>query len=220
MSFNFLLQIETVPTADPTDVSVWSLISQSNWLINLGLLVIFGFAIYVFVERYMAFRRALREEDDILSKIKTFLMDGNIEAARKFCSNSDNPSARILEKGIVRLGKPIESISVAIENTSKIEITALKKRVAFLRTAAGAAPLLGFLGTVSGIITIFITQKAGESIDLQMVASKMTNAAEGLAIGFIALIGYNYLNERIAKIVYAMESTAIEFMDVLNEPGK
>ena len=114
MSFNFLLQIETVPT-EASEISVWGIIGQSNagmgWLINLSLLAMFGYVMYVFTERYLALRRASREEEDFLSKIKGYLLDGNIDAAKKFCSNSDSPSARMLEKGIDRLGKPIENIS-------------------------------------------------------------------------------------------------------------
>ena len=233
MSFNFLLQIQTVApettkTVGVKEISVWEIISQSNagigWIINLLLLLMFAYVMYVFTERYLALRRASREEADFLSKIKGFLLDGNIDGAKKFCSNSDSPSARMLEKGIDRLGKPIENISIAIENTAKIEIMRLEQKVSFLGTASGAGPMLGFLGTVVGMVIVFIDLQNVSTLDIQVIApgimTAMITTVEGLIVGIVAFMGYNYLTERIGRIVYAMENAALEFMDVLNEPGK
>jgi biopolymer transport protein ExbB len=233
MSFNFLMQIETASTeaVSPTGVketSVWEIIDQSNagigWIINLLLLLMFAYVIFVFTERLLALRRASKEEANFLSKIKMYLIEGNIDAAKKLCSGSDSPSARMLEKGIDRLGKPIENISLAIENTAKIEIMRLEQRVSFLATASGAGPMLGFLGTVVGMVIVFIDLQNVSSLDIQVIApgimTAMITTVEGLIVGIAAFMGYNFLTEKINKIVYTMETTALEFMDVLNEPGK
>lgn len=213
MSFNFLMQIQAVPAADPTDISVMDLIMQSNWIINISLLAIFGYAVYIFAERYMVLRRATREEDDFLGKIKGLLHEGNIEAAKKFCSNSDGPSARMLEKGVDRLGKPLEQISSAIEKTSRIEAMKLYKRVAFLPVAAGAGALIGLLGTATSWIGILNPENNAD--DTARMAS-MVPSVEGFAIGAIALLAFYYLNNKIRKITYEMDRTAVEFMDILN----
>jgi biopolymer transport protein ExbB len=130
----------------------------------------------------------------------------------------------MLEKGIDRLGKPIENISLAIENTAKIEIMRLEQRVSFLATASGAGPMLGFLGTVVGMVIVFIDLQNVSSLDIQVIApgimTAMITTVEGLIVGIAAFMGYNFLTEKINKIVYTMETTALEFMDVLNEPGK
>ena len=210
------------------DVSVWGIIIDSNagigWIINIGLLAMFGYVAYIFFERYMALKRASREEEDFLRKIKSFLLEGNIDAARKFCANSESPSARMLEKGINRLGKPMDSIAATIENSGKLEIMSLEQRISFLATASGAAPMIGFLGTVSGLVMLFMDVQTAKTVDLQTIAPGLLTAlitsVEGLLVGVVAYMGYNFLVDRIGRIVYNMENTAIEFMDLLNEPGK
>ena len=210
------------------DVSVWGIIIDSNagigWIINIGLLAMFGYVAYIFFERYMALKRASREEEDFLRKIKSFLLEGNIDAARKFCANSESPSARMLEKGINRLGKPMDSIAATIENSGKLEIMSLEQRISFLGTASGAAPMIGFLGTVSGLVMLFMDIQTAKTVDLQTIApgilTALITSVEGLLVGVLAYMGYNFLVDRIGRIVYNMENTAIEFMDLLNEPGK
>jgi biopolymer transport protein ExbB len=213
MSFNFLLQIQTVPTADATDISVWNLIMNSSMIINLSMLAIFGYAVFIFSERYMELRRASRQEPDFLEKIKGYLNDGNIDAAKKYCSNSDGPCARILEKGVDRLGKPLEQISTAIDNTSRVEASRLKKRIHFLPIAAAVAPMLGLLGTVTGLIWVFPSEEDGK--DLKIMSALITSA-EGLLIGVIALLAYFYLKTRIKKIKHSMDAITVEFMDLLH----
>ena len=234
MSFNFLLQIETAPAVADTlstgvkEIPVWEIINQSNagigWIINLLLLFMFIYVIYIFTERYLALRRASKEESSFLSKIKGYLIAGDMDAAKKLCASTDSPSARMLEKGIGRLGKPLENISLAIETTAKIEIMRLEQRVSFLATASGAGPMLGFLGTVVGMVIVFIDLQSVSSLDIQVIApgimTSMITSVEGLIVGLTAFMGYNYLTERIGRIVYTMENTALEFMDLLNEPGK
>lgn len=230
MSFNFLLQLQVGSTEKigVKDVPVWDIISESNkgvgLIINISLLLMFGYAIFVFVERYMALRKASREEKDFLAKIKDYLIDGKIDEAKALCTKSDSPSARMLEKGISRLGKPIESISASIENTAKLEILRLEQRTSFLATAAGAAPMIGFLGTTIGMVMVFIDLQNATSLELKIIApgimTAMITTVAGLIVGIISFMGYNYLVGRIGKIVYQMENAALEFMDLLNQPGK
>ncbi|MES2557234.1 MAG: MotA/TolQ/ExbB proton channel family protein [Bacteroidota bacterium] len=209
-------------------ISIMDIIIDSNagigWLINLGLLAMFGYVVYIFIERYSALRRASREEDDFLKKIKSYLQEGNIDSARKFCANSESPSARMLEKGINRLGKPMDNIAATIENSGKLEIMTLEQRVSFLATASGAGPMLGFLGTLAGLVMLFMDVEMAKTIDLKSISpgilTALITSVEGLMVGVIAYLGYNFLVARIGRIVYNMENTAIEFMDLLNEPGK
>jgi len=232
MSFNFLLDIQVTPDASEkaadNSISVMDIMAQSNagigWLINLLLFAMFGYVIYVFVERYLALKRASREEADFLSRITEYLKEGKIGEAKRFCVNSSSPSARMLEKGIDRLGKPVESISAAIENAAKLEVLRLEQRVSFLGTASGAGPMLGFLGTAVGMVVVFLDLQSASAIELNIIVPGIMTAlittVEGLIVGITAYMGYNYLVERIGGVVYNMENAALEFMDLLNEPGK
>jgi biopolymer transport protein ExbB len=230
MSFHFLLQIETVATTQTAvkEISLGEIISQSNagigWLINILLLAIFGYVAYIFVERFMMLRRASREEDDFFMKIKSYLLDGKLDEAKKHCEHSESPVARILEKGISRIGKPLDSISNSIENIGKLEIMRMERRLSFLATASGAGPMLGFLGTAVGMVIVFIDLQSAATLELKVIAPGMMTAmvttVEGLIVGLLAYLGYNFLVDRINKIVYQMESAALDFMDILNQPSK
>ena len=215
-------------TSTVKEISILDIIIDSNagigWVVNIGLLAMFGYVVYIFFERFMALKRASREEEDFLKKIKVFLNEGNIDAAKKFCANSESPSARMLEKGINRLGKPMDNIAATIENSGKLEIMSLEQRVSFLGTASGAGPMIGFLGTVSGLVMLFMDVEMAETVDIHTITpgilTALITSVEGLFVGIVAYMGYNFLVDRIGKIVYTMENTAIEFMDLLNEPGK
>lgn len=215
-------------TSTVKEISILDIIIDSNagigWVVNIGLLAMFGYVVYIFFERFMALKRASREEEDFLKKIKGFLNEGNIDAAKKFCANSESPSARMLEKGINRLGKPMDNIAATIENSGKLEIMSLEQRVSFLGTASGAGPMIGFLGTVSGLVMLFMDVEMAETVDIHTITpgilTALITSVEGLFVGVVAYMGYNFLVDRIGKIVYTMENTAIEFMDLLNEPGK
>ncbi len=231
MSYSFLLQVVTEEgeKMGTKDVPVWSIIERSSdsffgLFINIVLTLMLGYAVFVFVERLLALRKASREEGDFLVKIKEYLMDGKIDAARDYCSRSSSPSARMLEKGIARLGKPIESISASIENTGKLEVLRLEQRLSFLATAAGAAPMIGFLGTTVGMVIVFIDLEQAASLDIKVIApgimTAMVTTVAGLIVGIISYMAYNYLVGQIGKVVYKMENTALEFMDLLNQPGK
>ena len=151
-------------------------------------------------------------------------MDGKIDSAKDYCSRSQSPSARMVEKGLSRLGKPIESISASIENTAKLEILRLEQRLSFLATAAGAAPMIGFLGTTIGMIMVFFDLQNSSEINVETIApgtmTAMVTTVAGLVVGIVSYIGYNFLVARIGRVVYQMENDALEFMDLLNTPGK
>jgi biopolymer transport protein ExbB len=232
MSFTFLLQANPVQsTGELTgtkEIPIWDIIDQSNagigWVINLLLVLMLGYVIFVFVERFLALRKASKEEAGFLAKIKEYLINGEVEKAKKVCENSSSPSARMLEKGIARIGKPLESISASIENTGKLEVLRLEQRISFLGTASGAAPMLGFLGTVIGMVVVFIDLQNTNKLEVMTIApgimTAMVTTIAGLIVGIIAFMGYNYLIARIGRIVYQMENAALEFMDLLNQPGK
>lgn len=230
MSFSFLLQITTgeAPATGVKDVPLWDIIDQSNqgvgWVINLILLLMFGYAIFVFVERYLALSKASKEEQGFLERIKTSIMAGRIDEAKALCASSQSPIARMLAKGIGRIGSKNESIAATIENTGKFEILRLEQRLNYLATAAGAAPMIGFLGTTVGMVVVFIDLQNATSLELKIIApgimTAMITTVSGLIVGIISFMGYNFLVGKIGKVVYQMENAALEFMDLLNQPGK
>lgn len=230
MSLSFLLQVATteVETMGTKDQSLWTIVERSSQgfglFVNLALAAMLGYAVFVFVERFLALRKATKEEGNFFAKIREYLMEGKIDQAKDFCARSSSPSARMLEKGIARIGKPIESIAASIENTGKLEVLRLEQRLSFLATAAGAAPMIGFLGTTIGMVVVFIDLENASSLEIKTIApgimTAMVTTVAGLIVGIIAFMGYNYLVARIGKVVYQMENAALEFMDLLNAPGK
>jgi len=230
MSLSFLMQIEAVDaaTTGSKDIPLWDIIKGSSQgfglVINILLTLMLGYAIFVFVERYLALRKASKEEQGFISKIKDYLVEGKIDSAKDYCSRSTSPSARMVEKGLSRLGRPIESISASIENAAKLEILRLEQRLSFLATAAGAAPMIGFLGTTVGMVMVFIDLQNAAALELAVIApgimTAMITTVAGLIVGITAYVGYNYLVAKIGKVVYQMENDALEFMDLLHQPGK
>lgn len=230
MSLSYLLQVDVVGASETgvKEVPIWDIIEQSSQgvglIINIILALMFGYTIFVFVERYLALRKAAKEDVGLMSKIREYITDGKIQQAKDYCARSNSPSARMLEKGISRLGKPLDSISASIENTGKLEISRLEQRLSFLATSAGAAPMIGFLGTTVGMVVVFIDLQNASSLELGIIApgimTAMVTTVAGLIVGIIAFVGYNFLVARIGRVVYQMENDALEFMDLLNEPGK
>lgn len=232
MNLTLPLQIETAADASVDGIkeqSVWDIVVQASesmfgLFINIILALMLGYAIFIFVERYLALRKASKEEAGFLAKIKDYILDGKLDSAKDFCARSNSPSARMIEKGISRLGKPMESISASIENTGKLEVMRLEQRLSFLATAAGAAPMIGFLGTTIGMIMVFIDLMSTNALNVQTIApgtmTAMVTTVEGLIVGIIAFVGYNFLVARIGRLVYQMENDALEFMDLLHEPSK
>lgn len=182
-------------------------------------------AIYIFVERVLTIRKASEFSADLTTNIKKLVLDGDVKGAKMMASQSDAPVARMLEKGISRIGSSLKNIEVSIENVGKIEINKLEKNLSFLATISGAAPMLGFLGTVLGMIQAFIAiaQEEG-SVSPKLLSTgiyeAMITTAAGLFVGILAYLGYNYLVTRVQKIIFDMEYNAVEFIDLLQEPNK
>ena len=229
---SFLLQISGAATtvADTASngpgvkkISIMDLIFDGGWIM-IPLAVLFILAIYIFFERFMAIQQANKEDHNFMNKIKEHIGDGKIQAAKDLCSNSDTPVARMVEKGILRIGKPMDDIAASIENVGKLEIYKLEKNLSTMATCAGAAPMIGFLGTVIGMIFTFHEMStSGNGVQIEALSGgimqAMVTTVAGLIIGVLAYIGYNLLVAKVEKVIHKMESTTIEFLDLLQEPG-
>ena len=214
-------------TVGTAETSLWTLVAGENGeslFIMIPLMIMSVIVVYIFVERYLAVQRSSKEEKDFMLKIKEYLKEGKIDSAKDLCARSENPAARMIEKGISRLGKSQEDIAVSIENTGRLEVMRLEQRLSFLATSAGVAPMLGFLGTTLGMVQVFIEMKSMRSFELATISpgimQAMITTVGGLIVGIMAYVAYNFLVARIESVVYKMENTAIDFMDLLNEPGK
>lgn len=208
-------------------LSIWELATSGGvggTIIMTVLFVLSVIAVYIFFERWSAIRRANRIDNNFMNNIKDHVMNGKIESAHALCQSQSAPVARMIGKGISRIGKPLKDIAAAIENTGKLEVSRLEKNLATLATIAGAAPMIGFLGTVIGMILAFHEMaSAGGQINIELLAegiyTAMTTTVAGLAVGIIAYLAYNVLVARVDKTVFMMETKATEFMDLLNEPA-
>jgi biopolymer transport protein ExbB len=205
-------------------MSLWELAMKGGWI--LAILAVFSIiAIYIFIERFLAIKKGSKEEKNFMNNIRDFIHDGRIDSAVTLCRNNDTPIARMVEKGLSRIGKPLGDINAAIENVGKLEVSRLEKNIAGLATISGAAPMLGFLGTVIGMIRAFYDMSmAGNNIDIALLSTgiyqAMVTTVAGLIVGIIAYICYNILVARVEKLVFILEARATEFMDVLHEPAK
>jgi biopolymer transport protein ExbB len=216
--------------ATPTEpvmetISIWQLIVDGGWYIMGPLAIMSLIAVYIIIERSLAIRRALKEEKDFMNKIRDYIHEGKIDSARNLCAQTATPVARMLDKGISRIGKPLKDIEVSIENAGKLEVYQLEKGLTVLATISGAAPMIGFLGTVIGMIVTFHTMKiSGAGVEIAQLSGgimqAMVTTVAGLVIGIIAYVAYNTLVARVSKVVQNMEATTIAFMDVLDSPAK
>lgn len=211
----------------PTEetISVWELIQNGGWYIMGPLALMSLIAVYIIIERTMAIRRALREEGDFMDRIRDYIHDGKIDSATNLCAQNPAPIARMLEKGISRVGRPLKDIQVSIENQGKLEVYKLERGLSVLATIAGAAPMLGFLGTVIGMIVTFHTMKvSGAGVEIGQLSGgimqAMVTTVAGLIVGIIAYIAYNTFVARVNKVIQNMEATTINFMEVLDSPAK
>ncbi len=214
---------QPVPAADET-ISVFEL-AMKGGPVMIPILLCSVIAVYIMIERYFAIRKATKDEPGFMNNIRDYISNGNVEAAKALCRNTTTPVARMVEKGIARIGKPLGDIEKAIENVGNIEVVKLEKGLSLLGTCAGAAPMLGFLGTVSGMIRAFYNMsKAGKTVEISVLSGGMYEAmvttVAGLIVGIVALVGYNLLSAMVQKAVYKMENTSIEFLDLLHEPAK
>lgn len=182
-------------------------------------------AIYLYFERLFAIKKAVKVDEGFMSQIKGFLAQGKIDQAKMLCVQTNTPVARLIEKGISRIGKPLSDINTAIENTGKLEVYKLEKNLNLLATLSGAGPMTGFLGTVVGMVMAFHEMSTASSsrIDMSVLAegiyTAMMTTVVGLIIGIIAYVGYNHLVGKIDKVVHQLEANAVEFLDLLNEPA-
>jgi biopolymer transport protein ExbB len=182
-------------------------------------------AAYIFIERYYVIRRATREDTNFMNRIKDYIHDGKVDAAMALCKSTESPSARMIEKGISRLGRPLQDISTAIENVGKLEISKLERGFPTLATITGAEPMLGFLGTVIGMVQSFYAMaQAGNNIDVSLMSGGIYTAlittVAGLIVGILGYFAYNTLVVRVERVVFNLEATNTEFLDILNEPLK
>ncbi|MBO4482015.1 MAG: MotA/TolQ/ExbB proton channel family protein [Bacteroidales bacterium] len=195
---------------------------SSLWIM-IPLMLMLAAAIYIFVERLLTLNKAAVEEKNFMNNIRDFIHEGKLESALALCKGNDTPLARMIEKGVSRIGKPLNDISTAIENTGKLEVQRLEKRVSILATIAGAGPMLGFLGTVVGMVIAFHTMSANpNNLNIADLAggiyTAMITTVAGLIVGVIGYVCYNILVSRISQVVYMLEAKTTEFMDLLHEP--
>jgi len=212
--------------ASAKSMNLFSLILQGGVLgilIFVILTILSIVAIYIFFERYLTINQAAKIDENFMINIRNHVQSGNIDGAKTLCRNADTPIASMVEKGLSRIGKPLKDISVAIENVGNLEVSRLENRLATLATISGAAPMIGFFGTVTGMIMAFYTMATANNITPQALAGGIYQAllttAFGLLIGIGAFMGYNFLVAKVGKVIFNMETTSLDFMDLLQEPA-
>jgi biopolymer transport protein ExbB len=210
-------------SATPEQLNLLQLIMKGGWvMIPILLLSVMGF--YIFFERYFTLRKANRNENSLQLQVRELIKQGNLSSAIALCKQSNSPIGRMLQKGLLRIGKPIKEIEGAIENVGKLEVAKLEKNISVLGIIAGIAPMLGFVGTISGVIKIFYNISLSDNISIGIIAGglyeKMITSAAGLIVGILAYIGHHVLNLMVDKIILKLETESIDFIDLLEEPSK
>ena len=229
MLLSFILQagtagegaVEAIPAQATEEISM-SLISMAmkgGWLM-IPLFILSIITVYLFFMKWWNIRKAGQIEGDFMKDIEDYISDGKYKSALEMCANTDTPIARMVEKGIERMNRPLQDIQTSIENTANVEVSKLEKGLPMLATIAGGAPMIGFLGTVIGMVEAFFNMaKAGSNIDITLLSggiyTAMVTTVAGLIVGILAYFGYNYLTSKVSDVVYAMERTTVEFMDML-----
>ena len=202
-------------------LSFWELTLKGGWMM-VPILLFSVWAVYIFVERLLVISKVSKNDEHFMEKIKDYIKEGKIDEAIKYCDTYDHPIARMIKKGILRLGKPVNDINAAIENVGALEIANLEKGLPGLATTSGVAPMLGFLGTVLGMIRAFydMANVEGGNISVQVLSNgiytAMVTTVAGLTVGILAYLAYNFLVAKVEKVVHQMEAATIEFMDLLN----
>ena len=227
MSFlEIILQGGSIPVekAGAMKLTLLDLMIKGGWVM-IPIILLSFVATYIFVERYYVIRKATKEDKNFMNRIKDYIHDSKIDAAVALCKSTDSPSARMIEKGMNRLGRPLQDISTAIENVGKLEISKLEKGFPTLATIVGAEPMLGFLGTVIGMVQSFYAMsQAGNNIEVSLLSDGIYTAlittVAGLIVAIIGYFAYNLLVVKVEKVVLNLEATSTEFMDMLNEPVK
>ncbi len=218
---------EIDPQVEENTLSIMDLLLSGGTgaIVIISILFVLLFvAVYIYFERIFAIKAASKYDESFMDKIRDSVVSGKIEAAKILCAQTNNPIARLTEKGISRIGHSLEDINKAIENAGRLEVYKLEKNVSILATVAGAAPMIGFLGTVIGMIIAFhnLASSSGTA-DMGVLAegiyTAMTTTVGGLVVGIVAYIGYNHLVVRTDKVIHSMEANAVDFLDLLNEPA-
>ena len=206
------------------EMNLWQMFQYGGPIMYI-LVAMFALAVYLFIERLITLKQASKEDNSFMNRIKDYIYDGKIDAAKKLCHDTNTPTARMVEKGISRLGRPMSDVLVAIENVGNLEIAKLEKGLVIMASISGGAPMLGFLGTVTGMVTVFfnMAQKTGGTIQLGDLSvgmyQAMVTTVGGLIVGILAYFAYNYLVSRVDSVVRILESRTMEFLDLLNEPA-
>lgn len=220
-----LPETATTPTTGTQDL--WDVLLQTGFLgiANVAINVILSFiAVWIFISRYRSLQRANTIDENFMNNIRNSVQNGNIDAAKNLCAHTDTPQARMIEKGLQRIGKPLKDIDAAIENTGNLELFRMEKNLSIMASIAGAAPMIGFFGTVTGMIQAFYNMASQQNVTPGVLAGGIYQAlittAVGLAVGIFAYIAYNLLVSNVEKVLYNMERTTVEFMDLLQEPSK
>lgn len=227
MAFIQVLMQEVPAAAESTSqmkLTLLDLAIKGGWVM-IPIVLLSFVAAYIFIERYYVIRKATKEDTNFMNRIKDYIHDGKVDAALALCKSTDSPSSRMVEKGISRLGRPLQDISTAIENVGKLEISKLEKSFPTLATITGAEPMLGFLGTVIGMVQSFYAMsQAGNNIEVSLLSDGIYTAlittVAGLIVGILGYFAYNTLVVRVERVVFNLEATLTEFMDILNEPLK
>ncbi|MDR2882186.1 MAG: MotA/TolQ/ExbB proton channel family protein [Alistipes sp.] len=202
----------------------WDLFTSGGWLMWV-LLLLGALAVFLFVERFIAIRKASRMNMGFMNRIRERISDGNVAGALESCRRTDSPIARMIEKGIERIGRPMPEIQNAIENQANLEVSKLGVGLPYLAMISGGAPMIGFLGTVIGLVAAFMKMEGmGGTVDISVLAGgmyvAMLTTVGGLIVGIPAYFGYNYLVARVDRLIFQMEANSIAFMDILNQPVK
>ena len=229
MNILTLLQVVTVQatniqTAGTKEETLLSLAMKGGWVMY-PIYVLSIIAVYIFVERYYAIKKAQKIDINFMNRIRDYIMDGKIDAAKNLCETTDNPVAHMIHKGLSRIGRPLNDVSAAIENVGRLEIYKLEQGLPTLASCAGGAPMLGFFGTVIGMVQSFMQMSsAGNNINVSLLSTGIYTAlittVAGLIVGIFAYFAYNALVAKVEKVVNTLEASTTEFMDLLNEPVK
>jgi biopolymer transport protein ExbB len=209
--------------AAESKISLFDLLVKGGWImVPIGILMVT--AVYIFFERFFAIKKAAQFESNFIDRIRDYMHDGKIDSALNLCSSTDRPVARMIEKGIKRIGRPIKEIEDSIEIVGKFEVYSLEKNLVILGIIAGIAPMFGFIGTIAGVIKIFYNISLADNISIGLIAGglyeKMVTSAAGLMVGIVSYIFYHWLNVMIEKVVHKLELSAMNFIDLLQEPVK
>jgi len=205
------------------EIHFGDLIVKGGWvMIPIGALAVLG--LVIFFERYFTIRKASKDDSNLMIQVRASILSGNLESAKAICRNSNTPLGRMLQKGLLRIGRPIKDIEGAIENVGKLEVSKLEKNINILGIIAGIAPMFGFLGTIIGVIKIFYDISVTGNLSIAVISGglyvKMITSAAGLMVGILAYVGYHILNMMVNKVILRLETDAIEFIDLLEEPSK